>query len=184
MYTWLGVTHILGGFDHLLFVLCLIYISRTRKKLLWTITGFTIAHSLTLVMTTLGWVQVPIPPVEASIALSIVFLALEILKNKGGSLTLKYPVLVSSTFGLLHGFGFASVLEEIGLPENELGTALFTFNVGVELGQLLFVISLVLLKIILEKIVPVWTMDSYRRPIGYFCGIVSMFWLIERIYIF
>ena len=136
-YIILGVEHILVGLDHLLFVACLVYISGSRKKLLLTITGFTVAHSITLILAATDTLVIPIAPVEAVIALSIVFLAWEIAKNNKNSLSLKYPILVSSSFGLLHGFGFASVLAEIGLPQNEKLLALLCFNIGVEVGQVL-----------------------------------------------
>ncbi len=118
-YIKIGIEHILIGLDHLLFVACLVYISGTRKKLLYTITGFTIAHSITLFLSATNIIVIPIEPVEAIIALSIIFLAWEIAKNKQHSLSLRYPVLVSSSFGLLHGFGFAAVLSDIGLPDAE-----------------------------------------------------------------
>ena len=140
-YLVLGVEHILGGVDHLLFVLALLLIVRGGKRIVATITAFTVAHSITLVAATLGWVHVPGPPVEAMIALSIVFVAAEIvhgLRGKPG-LTARAPWVVAFTFGLLHGFGFAGALAEVGLPQKAIPVALFTFNVGVELGQLIFV---------------------------------------------
>lgn len=123
-YTILGVQHILIGFDHLLFVLCLLWIAGSVRRVLMTITGFTVAHSLTLVLSAMDWVRLPVPPVEAVIALSIVFLATEIAKNQRQTLTWRYPVIVSSLFGLLHGFGFASALADIGLPQTEVLTGL------------------------------------------------------------
>ena len=140
-YLVLGVEHILAGIDHLLFVLALLLIVRGGKRILLTITAFTVAHSITLVAATLGWVRVPGPPVEAIIALSIVFVAAEIvhgLRGKPG-LTARAPWVVAFTFGLLHGFGFAGALAEVGLPEKAIPVALLMFNVGVEIGQLLFV---------------------------------------------
>ena len=140
-YTTLGVEHILFGFDHLLFVLALVLLVQGTGRLLLTITAFTAAHSLTLAGATLGWVQVPGPPVEASIALSIVFVAAEIVHTRQGrySVTRQYPWVVAFTFGLLHGFGFAGALAEVGLPQASIPIALLFFNVGVEIGQLLFV---------------------------------------------
>ena len=137
----LGVEHILGGVDHLLFVLSLLLIVRGFKRIAVTITAFTIAHSLTLAAATLGFVHVPGPPVEASIALSIVFVAAEVVRGRRGTpgLTARAPWVVAFTFGLLHGFGFASALAAVGLPQKAIPLALFTFNVGVEIGQLLFV---------------------------------------------
>ena len=140
-YVLHGIEHILFGFDHLLFVLALILIVRSRKVLLWTITAFTIAHSITLSLATLGVVHVPGPPVEATIALSILLLACEIVRLQRGqaSLTAKWPWVVAFSFGLLHGFGFAGALDEIGLPQGDIPLALFAFNVGVEVGQLIFI---------------------------------------------
>ncbi len=183
-YITLGVEHILIGFDHLLFVVCLIFISTTRKKLLLTITGFTLAHSITLIMAATGVVSIAIVPVEAVIALSIVFLAIEIAKQNKDSLSFKYPVLVSSSFGLLHGFGFASVLAEIGLPKNEKIAALLYFNVGVELGQLIFIAALALLFVLSKWIYPALKLQSLARLISYFSGSIAMVWLISRLALF
>lgn len=180
-YIVLGIEHILIGLDHLLFVACLVYISGTRKKLLLTITGFTIAHSITLVLAATEVLSIPILPVEAVIALSIVFLAWEIAKNKQDSLSLKYPILVSSSFGLLHGFGFASVLADIGLPETEKLLALLCFNIGVEIGQLLFVSALFLSFLVLSKLYRPLTLETLRMPASYFCGSLAMIWVFERL---
>ena len=180
-YVVLGVEHILIGLDHLLFVACLVYISGTFRKLLLTITGFTIAHSITLVMAATGVVEIPIVPVEAVIALSIVFLAWEITKNNQHSLSLRYPVLVSSSFGLLHGFGFASVLADIGLPANEKLLALLSFNVGVELGQIIFVAALFAVFWLASRLYTSLNTEQLRLPTGYLCGSVSMIWLLERV---
>ena len=141
-YTQLGIQHIWEGVDHLLFVACLIFIARTTRRILITITGFTLAHSLTLALSTLQIVELPVPPVEAAIALSIVFLAVEMARNDQSSWTYRFPITVSTSFGLLHGFGFATVLREIGLPQTELPAALLFFNVGVEIGQIVFVLGL------------------------------------------
>ncbi|MBW1832146.1 MAG: HupE/UreJ family protein, partial [Deltaproteobacteria bacterium] len=130
-YTLLGVEHIWIGIDHLLFVACLLFIARTPRRLLITITGFTVAHSITLALSALDLVRIPTPPVEAMIALSVVFMAWEIAKGNQDSLTHRFPVAVAASFGLLHGFGFAAVLRDIGLPQTELPTALLFFNVGV-----------------------------------------------------
>lgn len=185
-YIEIGVEHILIGLDHLLFVACLVYISGTRKKLFYTITGFTLAHSITLFLSATNVMVIPIEPVEAVIALSIIFLAWEIAKNKQHSLSLRYPVLVSSSFGLLHGFGFAAVLSDIGLPETEKLLALLSFNIGVELGQIIFVLALFLLVkfasllYIKQQHKPL-TLPMLRLPISYLCGITATFWLIERL---
>ena len=150
-YTLLGVEHILAGIDHLMFVIGLLFLVGFRRQLLWTITAFTAAHSLTLGMSALGWLQLRPPPVEATIALSIVLVACEALRpsraghvgghvgkgNDGDTLARRWPALVAFLFGLVHGLGFAGALREIGLPENHLLVALLTFNVGVEIGQLM-----------------------------------------------
>jgi hydrogenase/urease accessory protein HupE len=180
-YLFLGVEHILFGFDHLLFIACLIYIARSRGKILLTITGFTIAHSITLFLAATDTVSLDIPAVEAAIALSIVFLSREILRNRKQSLSLKYPILVSSSFGLLHGFGFASVLADIGLPANEKVAALLSFNVGVEIGQVLFVLVVAGLARLLQVLNARLTLDSYRLAIGYFCGSMATVWLVQRL---
>jgi hypothetical protein len=185
-YTVLGIQHILEGFDHLLFVLCLMLVAGINRKLFITITGFTVAHSITLALSTLGLVTIPLPPVEAVIALSIVFLATEILRGNRTGLTYRYPVAVSMSFGLLHGFGFAAVLGEIGLPEEEVATSLLFFNVGVEIGQLLFIAAL----LVLAGIVGVLWKKVARRPLApalwqpataYAVGITATYWTIERI---
>ena len=150
----LGVEHILGGVDHLLFVLALLLIVRGGKQILVTVTAFTAAHSITLVAATLGWVHVPGPPVEAIIALSIVFVAAEIVRGLQGKpgLTARAPWVVAFSFGLLHGFGFAGALAEVGLPQKAIPVALLTFNVGVELGQLIFVAFVVAVRALLVRV--------------------------------
>ena len=136
-----GIEHILGGYDHLLFVLSLLLIVRKMRPLLWTITAFTLAHSITLALATLGAVHVPGPPVEAAIAFSILLLACEIVRMRRGesSVMVRWPWVIAFCFGLLHGFGFAGALSEIGLPSGDIPLALLAFNVGVELGQLAFI---------------------------------------------
>ncbi len=189
-YTALGIEHIWIGVDHLLFVACLLFIARTPRRLLITITGFTVAHSITLVLSTLDLVRVPTPPVEAAIALSVVFMAWEIVKGDESSLTHRYPVAVSSSFGLLHGFGFAAVLRDIGLPQIELPTALLFFNVGVEIGQILFVISLlagffivrpVLASVLRSAADPEIRWTSLTQPASYIIGGVASYWMIQRV---
>ncbi len=123
-YLLFGIEHILSGYDHLLFIACLIFTAGTWQRILLTITGFTIAHSITLTLAALGLVRIPMAPIEAVIALSIVFLAREIALDRRDTLTWRYPIIVSSSFGLLHGFGFASALSEIGLPQTEIPAAL------------------------------------------------------------
>ncbi len=138
-YIKLGFIHIWSGMDHLLFVGCLLLLARTLRRILWAISGFTIAHSLTLALSTLGLVSFPIQLVEALISLSILMLAVEIVNDEQRSFMKKYPVNGSLLFGLLHGFGFSSGLKEIGLPQTESAFALISFNLGVEIGQLLFI---------------------------------------------
>ena len=135
-YTVLGVEHILTGVDHLLFVIGLLFLVGFSKRLVWTVSAFTLAHSLTLASSALGWLVLRPPPVEATIALSIVLVAGEALHQRQ-TLARRWPALLAFLFGLVHGLGFAGALKEIGLPENNLLVALLTFNVGVELGQLL-----------------------------------------------
>jgi len=188
-YLWLGVQHILGGYDHLLFLVCLMLIAGTGRRILITITGFTIAHSVTLVLSALGVVHVPIPPVEAAIALSIVFLAVEIVRGDPKSLTYRYPIAVSSSFGLLHGFGFAAVLGETGLPQTEITTALLFFNVGVEVGQIVFVVAVLAIyrairhvgSAFLDRGSSIAGLRSLQTPAAYAVGVLAAFWLIERI---
>jgi hydrogenase/urease accessory protein HupE len=178
-YFRLGVEHILFGIDHLLFVLALVLIVRGVGLLVKTITAFTIAHSITLALATLGVVHVPSAPVEAVIALSIVFVASEILRIRRGEhgLTERAPWLVAGTFGLLHGFGFAGALSQVGLPANDIPLALLFFNLGVEAGQLAFVVVTLGVIALLRRIrIPEWA------PIlpPYAIGSVAMFWVIQR----
>jgi hydrogenase/urease accessory protein HupE len=177
-YTGLGITHILAGWDHLLFVACLIFIAATPRRILITLTGFTVAHSITLALSTLDIFRLPVPAVEAIIALSIVLLGRELVKNQRQTLTWRTPVAVACAFGLLHGFGFAAVLAEIGLPQREVPLALLSFNIGVELGQLLFVAFLVLLhRLIGQKL----SLNSLQKWVGYGSGILASFWLLQRV---
>jgi hydrogenase/urease accessory protein HupE len=180
-YTFLGFEHILLGIDHLLFVLALILITKGRWKILKTITAFTIAHSITLSLAALGYVNFPTPPVEAVIALSIVFLAVEIINNLNGkqSITSKKPWLVAFTFGLLHGFGFAGALANIGLPQQDIPWALAFFNIGVELGQIAFVL-VVLIFIRLLALKKKWPLFVKKVP-AYAIGSLAAFWLVERV---
>ena len=180
-YSKLGIEHILLGIDHLLFVLALIIITRGKWKIIKTITAFTIAHSITLSLAALGLVNFPTPPVEAVIALSIVFLAVEIVKNQKGkeTLTSKKPWLVAFTFGLLHGFGFAGALANIGLPQQDIPFALAFFNVGVEIGQIAFVlVVLIIIKLLSFK--KEWPVIIKKIP-AYAIGSLAVFWMIERV---
>jgi len=183
-YVLHGIEHILFGFDHLLFVLALILIVRSRRLLLWTITAFTIAHSITLSLATLGVVHVPGPPVEAMIALSIMLLACEIVRLRYGqiSLTSKWPWIVAFSFGLLHGFGFASALTDIGLPQGDIPLALLSFNVGVEIGQLIFIGVVLGALICIRRLrVPPRIRHAAVPITSYAIGITAAFWFIERL---
>ena len=179
-YTTLGIEHILLGIDHLLFVLALLMIVAGWRKLVATVTAFTLAHSITLAAATLGWVHVPQAPVEAVIALSILFVAAEIIHWRQGreGITRRKPWLVAFTFGLLHGFGFAGALTEIGLPEHAIPLALLFFNLGVEAGQLLFIGAVFLVWSVLRRIE--WPEWAWRIPV-YGIGTMAAFWTIERI---
>lgn len=186
-YLVFGIEHILGGYDHLLFIACLIFIAGTWRRILVTITGFTIAHSITLTLAALNLVRLPIPPIEATIALSIVFLAREIALDRRDTLTWRYPIAISAGFGLLHGFGFASALKDIGLPQTEIPIALLAFNVGVEIGQLLFVLAILagftLLSICLSLFNPAsgnW-LAKIEKPLAYCVGAITIIWTIERV---
>jgi hydrogenase/urease accessory protein HupE len=181
-YVGLGVEHILFGIDHLLFVLCLLLLVRRLRQLLATITAFTLAHSITLAAATLGFIRVPTTPVEATIALSIVFLASELVRSEvqRGVVARYYPWVVAFSFGLLHGLGFAGALAEVGLPRGEIPLALFAFNVGVELGQLEFVtavLTLVRLVRLLPLRLPAWGQGAA----GYAIGSLAGFWVFVRL---
>jgi hydrogenase/urease accessory protein HupE len=180
-YLGLGVEHILGGFDHLLFVLGLLLIVRSTKLLVKTITAFTLAHSVTLAMAALGFVHVSQTPVEAVIALSILFLATELAKQHRGEigLTSKAPWLVALSFGLLHGFGFAGALSEIGLPQTDIPLALLSFNVGVEVGQLMFVSAVLVVQKLIKKLTVKWPAWVNQLP-AYAIGSLAAFWFIQR----
>lgn len=184
-YFLLGLEHILLGFDHLLFVLALLLLSSGLGQLFKTITAFTVAHSLTLGLTATGWTSLPSAPVEAVIALSIVFLAREVLmklrasENNGHlSLSQRSPWIIAFAFGLLHGFGFAGALQEIGLPSGAVLLALFTFNIGVEAGQILFVAGVLVLAWPLMRM---GRAQSLYQPAGYLIGVMATYWLIERL---
>ncbi len=181
-YGLLGVEHILGGIDHLLFVLALLLVVGWRwGMLLKTITAFTVAHSITLALATLELVRVPPAPVEAVIALSIMFVASEILHARAGrpGLTARAPWVVAFTFGLLHGFGFAGALSEVGLPQGQIPTALLLFNVGVEIGQLLFVATAIAGIALLDRLRITWPKWTEAVP-PYAIGGCAAFWVIQR----
>lgn len=180
-YFVIGVEHILLGFDHLLFVLSLVLLLRKGWPVAQAVTAFTVAHSITLAGVTLGFLGLPQRPVEAVIALSIVFLAVEIVKAREGEtrLSQRRPWVVAFLFGLLHGFGFAGALAEIGLPEGETGMALLAFNLGVEAGQLLVVFAgLSVLALIGRLARPM--LAPATRASAYGIGILASYWLIER----
>jgi hydrogenase/urease accessory protein HupE len=176
-YTVLGIEHILGGYDHQLFVLSLLLLVGFQRRLVWTITAFTAAHSITLASAALGWLTLRSPPVEAGIALSIVLVATEALQQRE-TLARRWPALVAFIFGLVHGLGFAGALQEIGLPPKHLPIALLTFNVGVELGQLLIVgIAYVLWRLLASR--P--KLAAARVPALYAIGVIAAYWSVARI---
>jgi hypothetical protein len=181
-YLYLGVEHILLGIDHLLFVLGLLLIVRDRWMLVKTVTAFTIAHSITLAVATFGIAQVAPAPLNAAIALSILFLGPEIVRRWRGetSFTIRHPWVVAFAFGLLHGFGFASGLAQLGLPQAEIPLALLLFNVGVEIGQLAFVAVILLLERAFRLLQVRWPMAVQKLP-GYAVGTLGAFWTIQRI---
>ena len=181
-YLWLGVEHILLGVDHLLFVLGLLIIVNGTWRLVKTITAFTIAHSITLGGATLGWVSVPARPVNAVVALSILFLGLEIVRSRRGerSLTTERPWLVAFSFGLLHGFGFAGALTARGLPQSEIPLALLFFNAGVEVGQVAFVLLVLAMLWSYRRLEVAW--PSWSEPLpAYGIGAMGAFWFITRL---
>ena len=180
-YLLLGVEHILLGIDHLLFVLALLLLITKFKRLVITITAFTVAHSITLIATSLNWISIPIAPVEAVIALSIIFLANELALRKENQerLSEQQPWIVAFIFGLLHGFGFAGALANIGLPEGEMPTALLSFNIGVEIGQLFFIcVALLVLKFVCK----IFERSTIDKLASYAIGICASFWLFERLF--
>ncbi|MEO8055242.1 MAG: HupE/UreJ family protein [Acidobacteriota bacterium] len=180
-YLKLGVEHILMGVDHLLFVLGLLLIVSDRWTLVKTITSFTIAHSLTLAVATLGFASAPLPPLNAAIALSILFLGPEIVRTWRGetSFTIRHPWVVAFAFGLLHGFGFASGLTAMGLPKAEIPLALLLFNVGVEIGQMFFVAVILLLERSFATLAIRWPRWAEALP-GYAVGSLGAYWTIQR----
>jgi hydrogenase/urease accessory protein HupE len=188
-YTVLGVEHILSGIDHLLFVLALLIITRGGWKLVKTVTAFTVSHSITLTLATLGYVHIPQRSVEAAIALSIVFVAAEILRGRDGKpgLAERAPWIVAFAFGLMHGLGFAGGLSDAGLPDGHIPTALLFFSIGVEAGHFLFigaVLSLIaLLRRVASRLAPIIRQRSTIIPLlpPYAIGSVAMFWVIQRI---
>jgi hydrogenase/urease accessory protein HupE len=193
-YLRLGIEHILFGFDHLLFVLALVILVRDWRRVALTVTAFTIAHSITLAAATLGLVDAPGPPIEAAIALSIVLVAVEVVNARSGmpSLAARWPWLIAFCFGLLHGFGFAGALAEVGLPHQAIPVALLFFNVGVEIGQLVFVATVLAAGELLRhamalRFAPSMVQRTANRLdviAAYAIGAVAACWLIERTYTF
>ncbi|HYV50946.1 MAG TPA: HupE/UreJ family protein [Dongiaceae bacterium] len=187
-YLTLGIQHILRGIDHLLFVLSLLILVRGWGRLVKTITAFTLAHSITLSAATLGLVQVPGRPVEAVIALSIMFVASEIVRQERGHAgsTSRWPWVVSFTFGLLHGFGFANALHEVGLPQRAIPVALLFFNVGVEVGQLLFIVGVTMVSLLGFRLIRRLLAREHLNQLAwksagaYAIGGVAAFWFIQR----
>jgi hydrogenase/urease accessory protein HupE len=180
-YLQLGIEHIMLGVDHLLFVLGLLLIIKDRWMLVKTVSAFTVAHSITLAVATLGYASIPAPPLNAAIALSILFLGPEIVRSWRGqtSLTIRQPWVVAFAFGLLHGFGFASGLTATGLPRGEIPLALLLFNVGVEIGQLGFVCLILLLERSFRQLEIHWPVWVAHGP-GYVVGSLGAFWTIQR----
>ena len=181
-YWRMGTIHILEGVDHLLFVLALLLIVSGLSPLVKAVTAFTVAHSITLALATLGFVHVPAAPTEAIIALSILFLASEIVHKHNGAIgiTERYPWVIAFIFGLFHGLGFAGALSEIGVPQHEVPLALFMFNVGVESGQLLFIAVVLSLMALLSRL-PLTAPKGAWRLLPYAIGSIAAFWTIERV---
>jgi len=186
-YAGLGVTHILEGYDHLLFLICLLLIARTPRRILLTVTGFTVGHAVTITAVTLGVRGLASTPVEVAIALSIVVLAAEVLKPARDTLTWRHPVLVSTLFGLLHGLGFAGALREIGLPQTEVPLALVAFNLGIEAGQLVFVAACLALAWGAGRLVARASLPRQRMAalgaglVAYPTGGIAAYWFLERL---
>ena len=183
-YVSQGVQHILAGVDHLLFVFALMLLVGSGWTLVKTITAFTVAHSITLALATLGVIHVPAPPVEVTIALSILLLAVEIARVSRGqpSLSARVPWAVAFCFGLLHGLGFAGALSAVGLPQGDVPLALLSFNVGVELGQLAFVGVVLALRVLLMRLPLPVNLVRYAQPVAYYAiGTASAFWFFERL---
>jgi hydrogenase/urease accessory protein HupE len=177
-----GIRHILFGADHMLFVLGLLLIVKNGWMLVKTVSAFTVAHSITLAIATLGYATVPAPPLNAAIALSILFLGPEIVRSWRGetSFTIRHPWVVAFAFGLLHGFGFASALTSAGLPRHELPLALVSFNVGVELGQLGFIALILALERSFRVLEIRWPRWAQALP-GYTVGTLGAFWTVQRL---
>lgn len=176
-----GIEHILFGFDHLLFVASLMLIVRDWRMLVKTVTAFTVAHSITLTFATLGWATLPSAPIEAMIAFSIVLVGAEIVRMERGetSLTITWPWVVAFVFGLLHGFGFAGALVDLGLPRGDIPLALFSFNVGVELGQLMFIAAMLAIVAAARQLFTIPRQAVIASAYG--IGTMAAFWGVERL---
>ena len=187
-YAGLGFDHILEGIDHLLFVFALLLLVRDRWRLVGAITSFTVAHSITLAAATLGWVTLPSAPVEAVIALSVLFLAAEVARRDMSTappLSERFPWVVCFAFGLLHGFGFAGALSEIGLPPSDTPLALLAFNIGVEAGQLVFIAVVLTAGWAVRGVWAAMTTaqipTGFRKAMCYPVGVAAAFWVVERV---
>ncbi|MEI9930197.1 MAG: HupE/UreJ family protein [Rhizomicrobium sp.] len=185
-YLLLGIKHILTGPDHLCFVLGLMLLVGLRWRLIKAITAFTVAHSITLAAAALGFVHFPSAVIEALVAMSILFLATELVHARRGEdgLTVRFPWLIAFTFGLLHGLAFAGALADVGLPPHAIPQALLLFNVGVELGQLMFVAAAAIVMIALDRIaqrLPSWWQSARGEIAPYAIGAFSAFWFIDRL---
>jgi hydrogenase/urease accessory protein HupE len=179
----LGVEHVWRGIDHLLFIAGLIFIARTPRRVLATVTGFTIAHSITLALAALGILRVPVRAIEASIALSIILLAVEIAKGPRDTLTWRHPTAIASSFGLLHGLGFAAVLHDVGLPQQGLVSALLAFNLGIEAGQVLFAVPVMLVFALIRRFTARQPAHlGVQRMSGYAVGVLASYWMLVRLF--
>ena len=179
-YLQLGGVHILGGYDHLLFVLGLLLLLRSRRLLISTITCFTVGHSLSLALVTLGLLSLPSAPVEATIALSIILLAVEASRPESGGFTWRYPWIVAICFGFLHGFGFAGALSDVGMPPGGVPLALLGFNLGVEVGQLIFIFVCLGIGYLLMRVPDLWRARG-RTALIYGMGSIAAFWCFQRV---
>jgi hydrogenase/urease accessory protein HupE len=180
-YAAIGVEHILGGLDHLLFVAGLLMLVRSRRLLIETVTAFTVGHSLTLALAVLDLVRVPSAPIELAIALSVFWLAVELARDEAARPTIvqRRPYIMAGLFGLLHGLGFASALQEVGLPPGDVPLALFAFNLGIELGQLAFIAVWLAVAAVLHRLPFTWPRWARQVPL-YTMGSLAAFWCFER----
>lgn len=182
-YVKLGFFHILAGFDHLLFLIAILFLSKNLRQLFYAVTAFTLAHSVSLGLTIFGWISVPVPYVEAMIALSILILYREVIKDEKNSISRRYLPLMVLVFGLLHGLGFASVLSQIGLPQHDILTSLAAFNMGIEIGQLLFVAAAGIILLLIDSLFSNKKVQIIKL-LSFALGGISTFWLIERVIVF